>query len=250
MNNYHGEHIWIIGASSGIGAALASELAARGATLILSARREEQLQKIADTLEGSHIVCPLDVTDYAALEDASSWIAGEVGTIDRIIFMAAIYQPGSITSIEPSFIAKMVEVNLTGALNVSRIALERLSRQPSGQLTLCASVAGYAGLPNSQPYSATKAAIINLAETLANDAPEHINIKLISPGFVRTPMTDKNDFEMPMRIEPDDAAKHIANNLTSKKFEIHFPKRFTYFVKFIASLPYWLQLPITKKFKA
>jgi len=250
MTDHKGENIWIIGASSGIGASLAKELAARGATLILSARREEQLQEVASTCEGEHLICPIDVTDYDGLADAAAWIKEEINTIDRIIFMAAIYQPGSIDSIEPDFIAKMVQVNLTGALNVSRISIRLLHKQAAGQLTLCASVAGYAGLPNSQPYSATKAAIINLAETLYNDAPEHIDIKLISPGFVRTPMTDKNDFDMPMRIEPEDAATAIADGLTKSAFEIHFPKRFTYIVKCIAALPYWLQLPITKKFKS
>ena len=131
--------------------------------------------------------------------------------------------------------------------NVVHAALPILKEQKSGQIALCGSVAGYIGLSGGQPYSATKAAVMNLAESLHAECPNHIDIKLISPGFVRTALTDKNDFSMPMILTPETAAKAIANGLHTKRFEIHFPKKFTLMLKFLRLLPYVIGLFITKK---
>ena len=133
----------------------------------------------------------------------------------------------------------MVDINFKGALNVVHAALPVLKKRVHGQLALCGSVAGYRGLPYSQPYGATKAALISLAESLKVEN-EELDIKVINPGFVRTPMTDKNDFKMPMIIEPEEAAKIIAKELQTSRFEIHFPKRFTFLVKLLALLPSFL----------
>jgi len=121
--------------------------------------------------------------------------------------------------------------------------------QGHGQICLCASVAGYIGLPNSQPYASTKAALINLAESLHVEyEPKNIDIKVINPGFVQTPMTDRNQFEMPMMITAQEAATAIAKGITSQGFEVHFPKKFTLIMKLLRLLPYWLSFKITKKF--
>lgn len=244
---YQNEIIWIIGASSGIGHALAIELAARGATLALSARRKEELEKLKEHLGERHIIYPLDITDNdLTLRTAKAIHAGN-GRIDRVILMSAAYTPMQLDALDMLITRHMVDVNIMGAFNVAHAVLPLLKDQKSGQIALCGSVAGYTGLSGGQPYSATKAAVINLAESLYAECPNHIDVKLISPGFVRTALTDKNNFVMPMIITPEAAAKAIANGLQSKRFEIHFPKKFTMMLKILHQLPYALTLQITKK---
>ena len=232
---YAGKNIWIIGASSGIGRALAIELASQGATLALSARSEDKLQVLNEELGGVHTVLPLDVADDKAMVKA----AQSLPHINSAVFMAAIYAPAPLSQLDIEAARQMVNINLNGAFNTVHAVLPILRKQGYGQLSLCGSVAGYRGLPNGQPYSATKAAVINLAESLRAEERD-LDIKVINPGFVRTPLTDKNNFKMPMIIEPEDAAKIIAKELQSSRFEIHFPKRFTYVVKLLKILPSWL----------
>ena len=235
VSSYEGQHVWIIGASSGIGEALARELASQGAHIILSARSEDKLNTLNDSLGGSHTVLPVDVTDLDGLKKA----AHSFQKIDSVIFMAAVYTPKSKEPMDINSAMAMVDVNFKGALNAVHAALPILKAQKSGQLALCGSVAGYRGLPYSQPYGATKAAVISLAESLKVE-DEELDIKIINPGFVRTPMTDKNDFKMPMIIEPEEAAKIIAKELQTNRFEIHFPRRFTILVKLLALMPSYL----------
>lgn len=242
-----GEHIWIVGASSGIGKALAQELAAQGATLILSARREDELDALNQELGGEHHVQALDISDVDQVQAVAKTIATTCPKLDRVIVMAALYRPDSIANMELSFAASAVEVNLLGSIYVTHAVLPLFARQKEGQIVLCGSVAGYMGLPNGQPYSATKAAVISFAESLYAEVDKSIDVKVINPGFVRTPMTDRNDFPMPMRIEPEEAAKAIAQGLTQKGFEIHFPKRFTLWLKLLHLLPYSVSLFITRK---
>lgn len=245
--SFEGEYIWIIGASSGIGKALAGELSDSGAKLILSARREIELQQLNKELGNQHLVYPLDVSDNEAVRETVRKLSEQISQIDRIIFLAAIYNPTSIKDLDISATRQMIEVNLLGAIYVTTAVLPLLEKQPKGQLALCSSIAASIGLPNGQPYSATKAAVTNFTESLYTEAPSHIDIKLISPGFVETPLTDKNSFKMPMIIKPEQAATEIAKGLKSSSFEIHFPQRFTRLLKIISSLPYSLALWFTGK---
>lgn len=248
--SYKDQIVWIIGASSGIGAALAHELAARGAILVLSSRRKDELESLKTGLGAQHKVFALDVTDAETTLRTAQAIRAVFGRIDRIVFLAAAYAPMKIDAFDIAVAKEIVDVNLTGAFNIVHATLPILKAQKSkGQLALCGSVAGYIGLPGGQPYSATKAAIINLAESLHAECKKAIDVKLISPGFVRTPLTDKNDFNMPMIIKPEQAAKEIADGLLSKRFEIHFPKRFTTFLKILRFLPYALSLRLTRNIK-
>jgi short-subunit dehydrogenase len=246
MQDIQGRYIWIIGASSGIGAALAKELASRGAILALSARSENKLDALKKDLDGDkHIVAALDVSDPKSLSSAQTKILKAFPHIDSALFMAAIYSPHDGQKKSLSFIHDMLNVNLGGAFNLIDSIQEQFEKQKHGQIVLCASVAGYRGLPTGQPYCATKAALINLGESLKTDwASKNIDVKIICPGFVKTPLTDKNDFPMPMIIEADEAARAIAKGLTSKAFEIHFPKRFTILMKLIRLMPsslyFWL----------
>lgn len=245
MKELQGQYVWIIGASSGIGAALAVALSQQGANVILSARRKSQLEQVRAQLTGAnHQVLAFDISDHAQTVDAFKTIK----RLDRVIFMAAVYDPSVKGRADIQFIQKSIQVNLGGVYNMLDVATPFFESQGHGQVTLCGSVAGYFGLPNSQPYASTKAAISNLAESLYVEyQSKSIDVKLINPGFVSTPMTQKNDFKMPMIIEADEAAKQIVSGITSSQFEIHFPKRFTWLLKILRSLPYCLSFKLSKK---
>ncbi|MDP9126734.1 MAG: SDR family NAD(P)-dependent oxidoreductase [Pseudomonadota bacterium] len=253
-SEYSGQIVWVVGASSGIGAALATELAVRGAVLALSSRQQAELDKLQKSLGAEHKVFPLDVTDAGAVQNTAHAIRAAFGRIDRVIIMAAAYLPMRLDALDPDLCREMVEVNIIGALNLVHAVLPifaaqaKSDRSRNAQIALCGSVAGYIGLPGGQPYSATKAAIINLAESLQSECARTIDVKLINPGFVRTPLTAKNNFKMPMIIEPQQAAIEIADGLLTERFEIHFPKKFTRVLKLLRLLPYALSLRITKNF--
>lgn len=251
MKDVKDKYIWIIGASSGIGESLAKDLATHGAKLALSARREDKLNDIITNLDGSdHITAPLDVSKPEELESALSHILKSYPRVDSVIFLAAIYRPHDGEKRPLSFIRSAIDVNLMGAFNLIDVIQTQFENQGHGQLVLCASVAGYRGLPTGQPYCATKAALINLGESLKLDwEKKNIDVKIICPGFVKTPLTDKNDFPMPMIIEADDAAKAIRKGLCSGAFEIHFPKRFTFIMKLLRIMPRSLYFFIARKMR-
>ncbi len=249
MNTYQNKNIWIIGASTGIGKALAQTLANQGAHVIISARNKEALQDAAKEIKGTPLVKAFDVTDLDAFTKTANDIQTEVTHIDSCILLAGMYDPKLIQDMDIQTAHKIIDVNLKGALNFLYIMLPILNNQNGGQLALTGSVAGYRGLPKGQPYSATKAAIMNLAESLRVEQP-NLDIRLISPGFVETPMTDKNDFEMPMVIKPDQAADHIAKGLLSNAYEVHFPKKFTYIMKLIRIIPTGLFFVLSRKMMA
>ncbi len=241
---HSGERIWIIGASDGIGAAVARACAASGATLILSARSEDRLQQLADDLGAAHVVVPMDVGDRASVEAAATTVMGH-GPIDRVIHLAALYDPGKVADIDPAMAAQIVTVNLTGTFHIAQIAPDVL--RAGGQLALCGSVAGYIGLPQGQIYSATKAGVINLAQTLRSELHGRVDVRLINPGFVDTRLTQRNAFTMPGLMTPDGAAQAIIKGLNGRRFEIHFPRRLTLVLKLIRSLPYWASLPLLRR---
>lgn len=236
------ETIWIIGASDGIGAALARAWAARGARLILSARSEDRLASFAAELGPEHVAQPLDVSDRASLDRAAEAIAA-LGPVDRVVHLAAIYDPGKVADIDPEKAAQIVTVNLAGTFHVAQVAPKVL--RAGGQMALCGSVAGYIGLPQGQIYSATKAGVINLAETLRAELSGRIDVRLINPGFVDTRLTEQNDFDMPAMITPERAANEIIKGLMGGSFEVHFPRRLTWPLKWLSALPYWVALPLT-----
>ncbi len=241
---HKGETIWIIGASDGIGAALAQEYALRGARLILSARSQDRLCEMAASLGPDHVVLPLDVSDRATLDAAIKTLA-DIGPVDRVIHLAAIYDPGKVMDLDPQKAAQIVTVNLTGSFHIAQIAPAVL--RSGGQLALCGSVAGYIGLPQGQIYSATKAAVINLAESLRAELAGRYDVRLISPGFVDTRLTQQNDFTMPAMVTPEAAACAIIDGLNARSFEVHFPRRLTYALKFLSILPYWAALSLTRR---
>ncbi|KEO51870.1 SDR family NAD(P)-dependent oxidoreductase [Thioclava pacifica] len=235
------KRIWIIGASSGIGQALARELAARGARLVLSARSVDPLQDLASDL-GQGEVVPVDISDPESLADARAEILLK-GPLDTMITTAALYDPGRVDEIERDAARKLIEVNLLGTLWFAQAAPGLL--REGGKLVIFGSVAGYFGLPKGQLYSASKAAVINLVESLRVEYAPGIDVRLISPGFVKTRLTEKNDFDMPFVLEPAEAARRIADGLASSRFETHFPRRLTWQLKLLKRLPYAISLWMT-----
>lgn len=232
MKDYDGKIIWIIGASSGIGHALAIEMDGRGATLILSSRSEEKLEALNTDLGNRHRVYPLDVANADAVQMAANELFKS--KVNSVVFMAGIYQPAKLSALDLQDCRDILATNLGGAFNL----IAALLPHHPAQIVLCASVVGYRGLPNAQPYGAAKAGLINLAESLRAEMRDtSVDVRLINPGFVRTPMTAKNKFPMPMMIEPQEAAKAIADGLLGPSFEIHFPKRFTWLLKLARFIP-------------
>lgn len=239
------KRVWIIGASAGIGAALARALAAEGARLILSARDEAALAEVARACGGAEIL-PLDLADRATLAAATARLKGEP-PLDAVICAAALYDPARVADLDPARAEELVRVNLLGALDVARLTPPLL--RDGGQLALFGSVAGYVGLPGGQAYSATKAAVGNLAESLRVELAPRVDVRLISPGFVRSRLTDKNKFRMPAIITAEEAASHVLRGMRGRAFEIHFPKRFTLALKLLRILPYSLALAITSRMR-
>jgi NAD(P)-dependent dehydrogenase (short-subunit alcohol dehydrogenase family) len=162
-----------------------------------------------------------------------------------VLALAAVYDPGPFAEIGHDSARQIVEVNLLGSFNVAQVAPRVLRR--GGHLALFGSVAGYVGLPRGQLYSATKAAIINLAESLRVEYAPDVQVRLVCPGFVRTRLTDKNDFEMPGLLSPEEAARAIADGLAGDRFEVHFPRSFTWKIKLLQTLPYPLALRLTSR---
>ncbi|MGV8833319.1 MAG: SDR family NAD(P)-dependent oxidoreductase [Devosia sp.] len=239
---------WIIGGGSGIGAAVAQLLASRGWTVAISGRRVEKLAAVA---KGNPTISPypLDVTDRAAIETTVHKIAAELGRIDLFIFGAAAWQPMDVGDYDYDKFAKVVDTNYLGVLRLANPVIAQMDRQGGGHFAVIASVAGYFGLPRSAAYSSTKAGLINLLETMRTElAPRKIAVRMIAPGFVKSELTDKNDFPMPFLMETDAAATRIVDGLTqSDRFEIAFPKRMVWLMKTVRWLPYPVFFWLTSK---
>jgi len=245
LADWRGQRVWLIGASSGIGEATAKLLMARGARVALTSRSRETLAKLAD---GNALVAPADVTDRASLAAAFDSIQAEFGSIDVAIINAGTHQPVRAWELDAVAAEKLVQVNLVGAMNVSALLAPYFAQRGSGRLVITASVAGYGGLPTGLVYGATKAALINFAETLYLDlAPKGVAVHLINPGFVKTPLTDLNEFKMPALIEAGEAAREILAGIEAGAFEIHFPKRFTRVLKLLNLLPYRAYFPLVHR---
>ncbi|MET0334149.1 MAG: SDR family NAD(P)-dependent oxidoreductase [Rhizobacter sp.] len=231
ITDWNGRVVWLVGASTGIGRATASALHARGAKVIVSARNAAALGAFEIAHPGS-VGLALDATDRAAMNDAAQRLVRDHGRIDLALYCAGYYKAMRATEFSLDEALRHQEVNYVGALHLLDAVLPVLRRQQGGHLSLVSSVAGYRGLPNSLAYGPTKAALINLAETLYMDLqPLGIGTSVINPGFVETPLTAQNEFSMPALLTPEQAAQEILKGWGQGRFEIHFPKRFTLCLK-------------------
>lgn len=242
--------VWITGASSGLGAALAGRLAAAGRGVAVSARREEKLRDLAEFTPGPGRLhpAPLDTENLEQVRAAVARIEAEVGPIGQAVLNAGTHRPVDARQLDPEDFRKLVDVNLMGTVNCLAAVLPPMLARGRGRIAIVASVAGYRGLPTSAAYGMTKAGLINLAEALRVElAPQGIVVQVVNPGFVRTPLTDRNDFPMPFLMEPDAAAEAFYRGLQSDRFEIAFPRRFVALMKLLRCLPAPLAFAVTKR---
>ena len=246
MSKYQ-KKIWITGASSGIGKALAEKFVSEGWKIAVSARRKEILDEMA---KNENIFSyPLDVTNQDQIRSVFSEIINDFGNLDLCVFSSGTYDPKLEQEINLKQNKFIMETNFFGVLYCIKSVEKYFKDKKDGHISIVSSIAAYRGLPNSSGYGPSKAALTNLAESLYFDFKKHnVRISLISPGFIKTPLTDKNEFPMPFIKSPKFAAEKIFNGLTkSKAFEIHFPKALTLLLKFLRVLPYRLYLFLIDK---
>ncbi|MDO9091276.1 MAG: SDR family NAD(P)-dependent oxidoreductase [Rubrivivax sp.] len=253
--SWAGRTVWLVGASTGIGRATASRLHALGARVVVSARSQEALDRFVAEHPRSDAIA-LDATDREAMHDAAAHIVNVHGRIDLAVYCAGTYRAMRATDFDFDVAQQHVHVNYTGALVMLDAVLPHVLAQAkagdpklgAGHISLVSSVAGFRGLPQSLAYGPTKAALINLAETMYLDLqPLGVGVSLINPGFVETPLTAQNAFKMPALISPEAAAKAIVRGWEGGQFEIHFPKRFTLWLKGLRLLPYSLYFAAVRR---
>lgn len=241
---------WITGGSSGIGRALALTLARQGWTVVISSRTREDLEAVAAEAQGPGRIhaAPLDTTDAEAVEDTVAGIEKAHGPIALAVLNAGIYEPVSAEAPEFKAYAKTFAVNLNGTAACVCALTPRMTKRRSGHIAIVSSATAFGGMPTASAYGASKAALVNMAECLRIELHRYgVFVQVITPGFVDTPAQEETEFPKPFMIEPEIAARRMAKGLTSKRFEISFPRRFTWMLKAIYALPSEWYLPLVRK---
>ena len=247
IRDWSGRRVWLLGASSGIGLATARLLHGRGARVIVSARQATALDDFVSAHPGSQALA-LDITDREAVRAAAARLVAE-GPLDLVCYLAGHYRPMRAMDLDLDDALRHQQVNLTGVWHLLAALVPALLAQGHGHLSLVSSVAGFRGLPRSLAYGPTKAALINLAESLYLDLrPRGLGVSVITPGFVATPLTAGNDFPMPALLTPEQAAAEIVRGWERGQFMIHFPKRFSRFLLLLRLLPYRAYFALVRRF--
>ncbi len=238
MIDWQGKRYWLVGASEGLGAALAAKLSASGAEVILSARNEERLRAVADALPGKATVLPLDVRSSESVKQAGA----SLGDVDGMVFLAGLYWPIGAKDWNDEQIEAMADVNFTGAYRVLGQCLPQMIARDAGHIVITGSLSGFRGLPGAIGYAPSKAGVMALAESLRADLwRSGVRVQLANPGFIRTRLTDKNDFNMPFIMTPEDAAQEMFELMCDEgAFERHFPRFFSYLFRMSRFFPSWL----------
>lgn len=246
LTDWRGRRVWVVGASSGIGRAVAAALHARGAQVWVSARNADALNTFTAAHPGSQAVA-LDVTNAASVAHAAQQVLAH-GALDLVCVCAGHYSAMRADTLDLAEALKHQAVNVTGAWHVLAATLPALLAQGTGHISLVGSVAGFRGLPKSLAYGPTKAALLHLGEVLYLDlAPRGIGVSVVTPGFVATPLTAQNDFAMPALITPEQAADALLRGWARGSFLIDFPKRFTRVLRLLRLLPYQLYFPLVRR---
>ena len=246
MTNNH-KKIWITGASSGIGNSVAKKFASNNWKVAVSARRETILNEMSQ--DPNIFSFPCDVTDKNQVDKTFKKIIQEFEEIDICLFSSGTYEPKDEQSIDPDKIKNVINVNFLGVIDCVKVVEDYFKNKKSGHISIVSSIAGYRGLPNSSGYGPSKAALTNFSESIYFDFKKFgVRVSVVSPGFIKTPLTDKNEFPMPFLKTPEYAADKIYNGLVKgNAFEIHFPKGLTLTLKFLRILPYRLYLFLVDK---
>jgi NADP-dependent 3-hydroxy acid dehydrogenase YdfG len=229
-----GKRYWLVGASEGLGRAVARRLSAEGVRLVLSARNAERLEDLADGLPGPAEVLPLDIRDRAAVEAA----AAGLGEIDGVVFLAGVYWPMKAADWDGEKVEAMFDINLTGAARVLGAVVPRFAARDRGHVVVIGSLSGFRGLPGAIGYGASKAGLMHLAENIRADlARSNVAVQLINPGFIRTRLTDKNEFAMPFIMDAEAAAGHVLAGMRARRFQTNFPRVFSWLFRGSQFLP-------------
>lgn len=228
---------WIIGASSGIGHALARRMASQCGLIAVSARSSGPLDALADAHDNIE-ACPLDITDRLAVDQMAAHLDNDNQPLDLVVISSGLWHPADPLSIDPDKFAEAMNVNFSGVINVLAAVVPDMASRGRGHIAIVASVSGYRGLPKAAAYSPAKAALINLVESIRPELNRKgIAVTIINPGFVDTPMTAVNSFPMPFMVTAENAADRIAKGLSGKQYEIAFPRRFVFFMKLARLVP-------------
>ncbi len=244
----HNKLVWITGAGTGMGRALAIRLASQGWKVAISARTRAHLEEVAAQIPDKIFAFPMDVTDHAAVPAAYAAIEAQLGPVSVAILNAGIYKRDNAFNFDAALFEETVNVNLIGTAYCLGAVMEPMLKRQSGRILVVSSVAGYTGLPGAAAYGATKAGLINMCEALYPELRrKNVILSVVNPGFVDTPLTQKNDFPMPFIISENEAADHIIRGLNSHRFEIAFPWMMVWLTKCLACLPAGLRFAITRK---
>lgn len=237
MRDFRGKTYWLVGASEGLGLALAQKLSAAGAGLVLSARRVGALETAAAGLPGPATVLPMDVTSSASVTAA----AAQLPPLDGMVFLAAVYQPMRAQDWDATAAEAMADINFTGLVRTLGVVLPPMVARNRGHIVITGSLSGFRGLPGAVGYAASKAGCMVLAESLHADLRKTgVTVQLANPGFIRTRLTAMNDFAMPFLMEPDAAADHLFRHMASRRFRTSFPTVFSWLFRGGQALPDWL----------
>jgi short-subunit dehydrogenase len=236
MRKLSGKTYWLVGASEGLGRALAQKLSKAGVSLVLSARGTDSLQALADSLPGPARVVACDVSDRASVIEA----AQAVGDVDGMIFLAGVYWPFPTQEWNAEQTEAMFDVNLTGAARVLGQVVPAMVARGAGHVVITGSLSGYRGLPGAIGYASSKAGLMHLAESMHCDLRgTGVDVQLAIPGFIRTRLTEKNNFTMPFIMEPEAAADEMMTLMRSERFQRAFPKLFSLVFRGGNFLPDW-----------
>ena len=237
MKNWQSKRYWVVGASDGLGAALAHKLSRAGAEVIVSARSEDKLNDLVSALPGRASAQTIDVADDASVAAA----AKAVGQIDGIVFLAGVYWPFGATEWDAEKATAMADVNFTGLVRVMGQVVPDMVARDRGHIVITSSLTGFRGLPGSIGYTASKAATMSLAECMYADLRKTgVQVQVINPGFIKTQLTDKNDFKMPFLMEADAAAQEVLEHMSGDSFKKSFPWLFSLVFRGAQFLPDWL----------
>lgn len=233
---FRGQRYWLVGASEGLGRALAERMSAAGATLVLSARNGDRLAALAATLPGPVEVVPVDIADTGSVAEA----ARAAGDIDGVVFLAGVYWPQAAQDWNAAEVETMFDVNLTGAARVLGQVVPGFVARDRGHVVLTGSLSGFRGLPGAIGYGASKAGLMALGECMQADLHRTgVRVQLVNPGFIRTRLTDKNEFAMPFIMSPGAAADHMMAAMRSGRFQTNFPRLFSWLFRGSVFLPAW-----------
>ena len=237
MTDWQGKRYWLVGASEGLGAALAHKINAAGAEVIVSARSAERLEDLVQSLPGRARAVAMDVRDDASVTEA----AAEVGEVDGLVYLAGVYWPMPSSEWQAEEVTAMADVNFTGAVRVLGAVIPGMVARDAGHVVLTGSLSGFRGLPGAIGYTASKAGVMNLAESMRADLwRTGVRVQLANPGFIKTRLTDKNNFKMPFIMSPEDAAQEMFELMCDDSaFQRHFPRLFSYLFRLSRFLPDW-----------